>query len=72
MLCVLNRTMVQNKGKIIAHFITMLVYTILGVFVIIADTDISRKWAGGLIVTMSILGFIPLVMWWNNRLAKRE
>ena len=58
-----------DNGKIAAHFVTMIVYISLGVWVILAKNERSRITAGYILLGISILGCVPLFMW-RQRLSK--
>lgn len=51
------------NGKITGHFVTMIMYIALGVWVILATTETSRVAAGSLLLGVSVLGCVPLFMW---------
>ncbi len=48
-----------TKGKIAGHFVTMVMYIALGVWVLLATNETSRVAAGSLLVGVSVLGCVP-------------
>ena len=53
----------HSKGSLVGHFVTMLMYIAIGVWVILATNETARVSAGSVLVVVSILGCVPLFMW---------
>ena len=52
-----------SSGKLGAHYLTMVTYIALSIWVLVSTKEASTIAAGSILLAFSVLGCVPLFMW---------